>query len=428
MKDWKIADITAREVLNNKGYPVLEVEVASEGGKVGCGSASFGVSAGSHEVAILRDGGTRYGGMGVLKPISLVREKILPRLRGMDCRDQRAIDEAMIELDATPDKSALGGNTICSVSLAVADLGAQHMGLTLYQHLGGRLRNVLPLPLFNFINGGPYSAGPTDFQEFHGAPVAAKTFAEAMRMGVEVSMKLPEVIKKRHGADAYRPGHLGGVGAPAADPREVLKTLLAAIDEAGYADKFLLSLDCATTHLYDAQSDTYAMSFGTLSSRELADYFRELVREFPLFMLEDPFHEDDFEAFAALNADTETLICGDDLFVTNKTRLQYGVDMAAAGAMIFKPNMIGSVTEALDAAGFAVSRGMEVIPSLRAATSPGDPTAELGMAAGARLMKVGAPQTGERTRQQNRLMRIEESLGGTATMIGEAEVRRWLSC
>lgn len=428
MSGWKIADITAREVLNNKGCPVLQVEVVSEDGTVGCGSASFGVSAGSHEVAILRDGGTRYGGMGVLTPIRLVRERILPRLRGMDCRDQRAVDAAMIELDGTPDKSALGGNTICSVSLAVADLGARHMRLPLYQHLGGRMCNVLPLPLFNFINGGPYSAGPTDFQEFHGAPAAAETFTEAMRMGVEVSMKLPEVIRKRHGAEAYRPGHLGGVGAPVADPREVLRTLQAAIDEAGYTDSFVLSLDCATTHLYDAASDTYAMSFGRLTSRELADYFRELVREFPLFMLEDPFNEDDFDAFAALNADTKTLICGDDLFVTSKTRLQTGVEKAAAGAMIFKPNMVGSVTEALDAAAYAVSRGMEVIPSLRAATSPGDPTAELGMAVGARLMKVGAPQTGERTRQQNRLMRIEESLGASATMIAETDVRRWLAC
>ena len=428
MNVWKIEDIVPREVLNNKGCPVLEVDVISQGGRMGRGSASFGVSAGSHEVAIVRDGGSRYGGMGVLGPMAMVRDRVLPLLKGMDCRNQRAIDEALIALDGTPDKSVLGGNTICSLSLAVSKLGAQHVGLPLHQHLGGALCNVLPLPLFNFINGGPYSGGPADFQEFHGAPVGASSFAEALRMGVEVAMKLPEVIKKRHGAEAYHPGHLGGVGAPVADPAEILKTLMAAIEEAGYRGKFLLSLDCATSHLYDPETDSYSMAFGNLKTAELIDYFAKLVEDFPLFMIEDPLNEDDFEGFAALNARVKTLICGDDLFVTNQERLRRGASLNAAGAMIFKPNMVGSVTEALDAARYAISRQMEVIPSLRAATSPGDPTAELGVAVGARLMKVGAPQTGERTRQQNNLIRIEESLGGSAKMIEEKEVRSWLSC
>lgn len=427
MDQWRISDILAREVLNNKGCPVLEVDVVSADGRCGRASASFGISAGSHEAAILRDGGARYGGMGVRTPMRLVRERILPVLKGMDSRDQRGVDAALIALDGTPDKSALGGNTLCSVSLAVAKLGARQMDLPLYKHLGGALCHALPLPLLNLINGGPYSAGPADFQEFHAVPLGAPSFAEAMRMGVEVSLRLPEVIRKRHGADAYRPGHLGGIGAPAADPRAVLDTLLAAVEDAGYGGRFVLSLDCATSHLFDHEANVYAMSFGRLSPEEMVDYFAALVRDYPIFMLEDPLHEDDFEGFARLNAKVATLICGDDLFVTNIERLRRGAALNSAGAMIFKPNMIGTVTEALDAARYAMAQGMEVIPSLRAATSPGDPTAELGMAVSARLMKVGAPQTGERTRQQNTLMRIEESLGAAAAMIGEEEVRRWLS-
>ena len=426
MKSYCISGMKAREVLNNKGCPVLEVDVLSEDGRLGRASASFGISAGAHEVAVVRDGGPRYGGMGVLGPIRLVEERILPALRGLDCRDQRAVDRTLLELDGTPDKSALGGNTICSVSLAVARLGALHREVPLYQYLGGALCDTLPLPLFNMINGGPYSAAPTDFQEFHAAPAGAKSFAEAMRMGVEVLQRLPEVIRKRHGAAAYRPGHLGGIGAPSAAPREVLATLWAAVEEAGYADRFVLSLDCATSHLFDPESGRYNLNFGRFDTTEMIDYFTELVRDFPIFMLEDPLHEDDFEGFARLNTAVPTLICGDDLFVTSVRRLAVGAALNAAGAMIFKPNMIGSVSEALDAARYAVAHGMEVIPSQRAATSPDDPTAELGLAVGARLMKVGAPQTGERTQQQNNLIRIEESMGAAARLISGEEVRRWL--
>lgn len=428
MKSYCISGMKAREVLNNKGCPVLEVDVLSEEGHLGRASASFGISAGKHEVAILRDGGERYGGMGVLGPAELVRERIFPALKGMDCRDQRAVDRVLLDLDGSPDKSVLGGNTICSVSLAVARLGALQRDLPLYTYLGGSLCNTLPLPLFNMINGGPYSAVSTDFQEFHAAPVGATNFAEAVRMGVEVLQRLPEVIRKRHGANAFRPGHLGGIGAPAADPRHVLATLWAAVEDAGYADKFVLSLDCATSHLFDSKSERYSMTFGQLSTQEMIAYFKDLVRDFPIFMLEDPLHEDDFEGFARLNRSVRTLICGDDLFVTDTRRLAEGAALGSAGAMIFKPNMIGSVSEALDAAEYAVAHGMEVIPSQRAATSPDDPTAELGLAVGARLMKVGAPQTGERTQQQNNLIRIEESLGSSARMIAEDEVRRWLTC
>ncbi len=428
MQNWRIKDIKAREVLNNKGCPVLEVDVISEDGRVGRASASFGVSAGIHEVVIVRDGGKRYGGMGVLCAIKSVIEQILPALKGMDCREQRLIDETLIALDGTADKSKLGGNTICSVSLAVAKLGAQHNNMPIYQHLGGTLCNTLPMPLLNLINGGPYSAGPADFQEFHVVPAKAENFAEAMRIGVEVLMQLPEVIKKRFGKSAYQPGHLGGIAAPTSDPKEILDTLLAGIDAAGYTGECLLSLDCATSHLYDHDNDTYNMSFGKLRTSEMVDYFEQLVKDYPIFMLEDPLHEDDFSGFANLNKKIDTLICGDDLLVTNTKRLQIGVEAGSAGAMIFKPNMVGSVTEALDAARFATANGMEVIPSLRAATSPGDPTAELGVAVGARLMKVGAPQTGERTRQQNNLIRIAENFGKTANMITEQEIRKWVIC
>jgi enolase len=421
----RIGDILAREILNNQGIPVLEVDVLSEDGFLGRASASFGVSAGIHEVAIQRDGGARLGGMGVLGPIHMVRKEILPALKGMDPFDQRAIDRVLVDLDGRPDKSRLGGNTICSVSMAVAKLAARISNLPLYRHLGGAMCNNVPRPLFNLINGGPYSTSGADFQEFHVAPLAP-TFAEAVCVGVEIAMRLPDVIRKRHGPAAYQPGHLGGVAAPVSDPRKILDTLLAAVEEAGYSDKVLLSIDCATSHLFDHDKGVYALSFGVLTTAEVISYFQELVREYPLFMLEDPLHEDDFEGFAALNTVVKTLICGDDLFVNNLERLRRGAASGAAGAMIFKPNMVGSVTEALDAAEFAVSKGMLVIPSMRAAASPGDPTTDLGVAGGARLMKVGAPKTGERTRQTNKLIRMSESLGDFAAMIGEEEMRAWL--
>lgn len=425
MNNTCIADILAREVLNNQGIPVLEVDVIAEDGTIGRASASFGISAGIHEVAIVRDGGERFGGMGVLAPIAMVKEKILPALKGMDTCDQRAIDKILIDLDGTENKARFGGNTICSISMAVAKLGAHVRNIPLQHHLAGSMCNSIPRPLYNLINGGPYSTSPADFQEFHVAPLAS-TFAESMRMGVEIAMKLPSVIKKMHGEQAYQLGHLGGVSAPVSDPRKVLDILLVAIDEAGYTDKVLLSMDCATSHLYDFEKDTYSMTFGSLTTAEMVEYFKQLVKDYPIIMLEDPLHEDDFEGFAKLNAAVPTLICGDDLFVNTTARLQRGVSCKAAGAMIFKPNMIGSVTEALDAANYAISSGLIVVPSMRAAASPGDPTTELGVASGAKLMKVGAPKTGERTRQTNKLIRFEESLKGSASMISEAEVHTWL--
>ena len=273
---------------------------------------------------------------------------------------------------------------------------------------------MLPIPMFNPVNGGPFSTSPADFQEFQLTPVAAPSFAEALRMGVEVFLRLPEVIRRKHGADALRPGHLAGYGAPVAEPEKVIETLLDAVAEAGYEGDFAVSLDCATTHLFDAESGLYDMAFGRMDTDGLIDYFDDLVRAYPIFLLEDPLDENDFEGFARLNARTEAIVCGDDLFVNDIERLQKGIELGSAGAMIFKPNMIGTVTEALDAAAFAQSNDMEVIPSLRAQASQNDPIAELAVATGARLMKVGAPHSGERTQQQNALLRIEEELGDAA--------------
>ncbi len=426
MKNNLIDGLKAREVLNNKGQPILEVDVVSGDGRVGRASASSGVSAGSHEAFILTDGGTRYGGMGVLKAIAAVDEVIAPSLIGRDPCDQRAIDGLLLELDGTLDKSRLGGNTLCSVSMAVARLGADVAGVALYKHLGGGERVQLPVPMFNPLNGGPFSTGPADFQEFQLTPLGAPSFAEAMRMGVEVFLRLPEVIRKRHGEAALKPGHLAGYLAPSADPGAVVETLLAAVGEAGYEGRFLVSFDCAASHLFDAGSGTYGMAFGRMDTDGLIAYLDDLVRAYPVFLLEDPLDENDFEGFARLNARTAAVVCGDDLFVNDVTRLKKGVEMNAAGAMIFKPNMIGSVTEALDAAAYAASNGIEVIPSLRAQTAENDPIAELAVATGARLMKVGAPQSGERTRQQNALLRIEEDLGNAATILSEDAMRQWL--
>jgi len=412
----EITNIKAREILDSRGHPMVEVEVWTADGSMGRGSSPCGTSVGRHEAFVLRDNTNRFGGLGVQKAVANVREVISPAIVGKSVLDQRAIDDCMNELDGTPDKSNLGANAIYSTSIAVARAAANSLGVPLYRYLGGVYANTLPMPMFNVINGGPYSNTNVDFQEFLLIPTGAKSYAEALRMGVEVFSLLDKIIKKRYGEKSLCIGHLGGYAAPVNEPSEILEILLEAVEAGGYKGMFKLGLDCAATHFYDRENNFYNFKSRQISREEMLYFFQNLVKSYPVVMIEDPFHEDDFEGYAKITTQLDILIAGDDLFATNIERLKKGVDLGAANALIFKPNMVGTISEAMETAYYAREHGYYIIPSGRAGGPADDPIPEIAVAINAHLMKVGAPRTAERIANQNCLLRIEEELGESARL------------
>jgi enolase len=404
----------AREVLDSRGRPMVEVDVRTAQGTMGRAASPCGTSVGRHEAYVLRDGGKRFGGLGVQKAIRNVLEMISPVLRGKSVFDQRGIDQLMNDLDGTPDKSRLGSNTTYSVSVAVARAAACLSGSPLYRYLGGVGAHILPVPMFNMVNGGPHSAAKVEFQEFLLMPTGAESYSEASRMGVEVYYELGRTIEKRHGSECLHFGHSGGYLAPVFEPSEILDTLLEAAETAGYGGKFRLGLDCAASHFYDELRGCYHFRGKETSREELILFLEGLTKSYSLFILEDPLHEDDYEGFAEATRRLNTLVAGDDLFVTNLKRLEKGVAAKAAGAVIFKPNMVGTLSEAFDTACYAREHGFLVIPSSRAGGSVDDPIPDIAVGINARLVKFGCPQTGERTSYHNRMLRIEEELGESA--------------
>lgn len=415
---YRIAGLKAREILDSKARPVVEVDVWTEGGAMGRGAAPCGTSVGRHEAFVLRDGGTRYGGLGVRQAVRNVIEVIWPAIRGKSALDQRAIDELMIELDGTPSKFRLGANAIYSVSIAVARAAAHALRVPLYRYLGGPDATLLPVPMFNMVNGGTNAALRVEFQEFHLIPAGAERYSEALRVGVEVFSVLGEVIMKRYGQDRLYAGASAGYGAPASDPAEILETLLQAAEAAGYGGQCRVGLDCAASHFYDPKAGCYCLRGKATGRDELIAYLQELAQSYDLFMIEDPLEEDDFEGFAEVTKRLRTLIIGDDLFVTSLERLKRGVALGAANAMILKPNMVGTISEALAAARYAREHGYRVVGSGRAGGSIDDPIPDIAVAAGALLVKFGAPRTGERLGKQNCLLRMEEELGESARFAG----------
>ncbi|MBW2306742.1 MAG: phosphopyruvate hydratase [Deltaproteobacteria bacterium] len=411
MKDPKISKIKAREVLDSKGRPMVETDVWTTSGAMGRGSSPCGTSVGSHEAFVLRDGGDRLGGLGVLKAVHNVTEIVAPALVGKSVTDQRGIDNLMIELDGTADKSRLGGNAIYSVSVAAARAAAHSLELPLYRYLGGDGANNVPIPMFNMINGGKYGDRYVELQEFLLVPARARSYAEALRMGVEVFYALAAVIKKRCGPEHFQFGHSAGYAAPAGDPEENIELLLLAVEEAGYGDQFKIGLDCAASHFYDKKLRLYNFRGKKVGREEFIGFLEKLAGAYHVFLIEDPLNEDDFEGFADISRRLDLLICGDDLFVTCIERLKKGVQHQAADAMVLKPNMVGTLSEALDAARYAKEHGYVVIPSIRAGGAVDDPTPDVAVAVSAPLIKCGAPRSGERTTCQNRLLQIEEELG-----------------
>lgn len=413
-----IARVRSREILDSKARPMVEVDILTEGGALGRGASPCGTSVGAHEAFVLRDGGRRYGGLGVQQAVRNVMDVIAPVLKGRSVMNQRAIDDLLIELDGTPNKSRLGANAVYSVSIAVARAATKILRVPLYRYLGGPEACLLPVPMFNMINGGQSVTTQMEIQEFLLIPATARCYSEALRMGVEIYATLGEVIMRRYGKERSYTGHSAGYGAPVSDPAEILKLLLEAATAAGYGGECRLGLDCAASKFYDSVTGQYHVCAKVMGREELISFVEGLAREHNLFVLEDPLEEDDFEGFAALTRRIPALIAGDDLFATNLERLKRGVALGAANAMILKPNMVGTISEAIDATEYAQTRGYRIVGSGRAGGSVDDPIPDIAVAVGAPLVKFGAPLTGERLAKQNCILRIEEELGSSARFAG----------
>ncbi len=418
MSDPKISAIKAREILDSKARPMVEVDVWTTEGAMGRGASPCGTSVGTHEAFVLRDGGSRYGGLGVQKAVRHVKEIIAPALLGKSVCDQRGVDQFMIGLDGTPDKSHLGANAIYSVSIAVARAAANSVRLPLFRYLGGKEDYLLPVPMFNMINGKSISETRSEFQEYHLIPTQAETYSEALRTGVEIFSKLGDTIKKRHGKRALQTGASAGYAAPTDDPGEILETLLEAAREAGYQGKCRVGLDCAASDFYDRKEGRYLFRGEKISREELIRTLEDLARRYSLFMIEDPLEEDDFVGFAEITRRLNLLVIGDDLFVTNMERLKRGIDLGSANGMILKPNMVGTLTEAIDTARYAKTYGYQVVGSGRAGGGTDDPIPDIAVALDVALVKFGAPRSGERISKQNGMLRIEEELGPSGHFVG----------
>jgi enolase len=406
-----ISSIRAREILDSRGNPTIEVEVLTESGFSGTAAVPSGASTGRYEAVELRDGGRRYHGKGVEKAVEAVEEVIFPKLKGVDVREQRRIDELMITLDGTENKRRLGGNSILGVSLACAKAAAASDGLQLYEYID-RAATLVPVPFFNIINGGRHAGNRLDFQEFMVAPTGAGSFREALRMGSEVYQTLREQLQESYGKAAINVGDEGGFAPPMTRPEEALEALDGAIQESGYTGEVRLAIDVAASTFYE--DGAYTVAGKQYSTGEIIEYYREMAATYPVVSIEDPLQEEDFEGFSRATRCLPIQVVGDDLFVTNPKRLKRGIETHAANALLWKVNQVGTLTEALEAAEIAKRNGYAVMASHRSGDTEDPFLADLAVGIGCGQMKSGAPARGERTAKYNRLLRIEERLGGKA--------------
>jgi enolase len=412
--EYKIQKIHAREILDSRGNPTIEVDVFTPKG-FGRASVPSGASTGTNEALELRDADpNRYGGKGVLTAVKNVNTIIQKELLGLDVRNQREIDELMIELDETENKSNLGANTILGVSMAVAKAAADSLNMPLYRYFGGSNAFTLPVPTMNVLNGGKHAGNELAIQEFMIQPKGAETFYEALQIGAEIYQILGKFLEKKYGRSSTNVGYEGGYAPKMGESTEALDALVQAIEEAGYTEsEVTIGLDAAASEFYS--EELYNIDGKKLAAPELLDYYVELVNSYPILSIEDPFYEEAFEDFEALTNELwDTIIVGDDLFVTNIERLSKGVDMGAANALLLKVNQIGSISEAFDAASMASRNGYTVIVSHRSAETEDTTISDLAVAIGAEMIKTGAPARGERTAKYNQLLRIEEDLGEVA--------------
>jgi enolase 1/2/3 len=421
-----IEQVGAREVLDSRGNPTVEVEVALEDGTLARAAVPSGASTGEHEAVELRDGdSSRYLGKGVEKAVSAVLDEIGPELAGIDAVDQRIVDQKLVDLDGTPDKSRLGANAILGVSLAVAKAAAESSGLELFRYVGGPNAHVLPVPMLNILNGGAHADTDVDIQEFMIAPIGADSFREALRWGAEVYQSLKSVLKGRGLATGL--GDEGGFAPSLANNREALDLIVSAIEKAGYTPgrDVALALDVAATEFY--ADGAYTFEGTKRSAEQLTAYYTELLGAYPLVSIEDPLAEDDWDGWVQMTAEVgeQVQIVGDDLFVTNPERLAEGISRRAANALLVKVNQIGTLSETLDAVSLATSYGYRSMMSHRSGETEDTTIADLAVATGVGQIKAGAPARSERVAKYNQLLRIEESLGDAARFAGDLAFPRF---
>ena len=421
-----ILDITAREILDSRGNPTVEVDVTLEDGSFGRAAVPSGASTGAHEAMELRDGDNkRYLGKGVSKAVAAVNGEIYEALADMDAENQIAIDRAMIELDGTPNKARLGANAILGVSLAVAKAAADACGLPLYRYVGGASARTLPVPMMNIVNGGVHADNPIDFQEFMVMPVGAASFKEALRMGAEIFHTLKGALKKA-GLNT-NVGDEGGFAPNLPSAEAALDFVMKAIEQAGYkagSDVFL-ALDCAATEFFKQGKYVYEGEGKTRSIAEQAAYLAKLSRDYPIISIEDGLSEDDWDGWAQVTKliGNSCQLVGDDLFVTNTQRLRKGISEGIANSILVKVNQIGTLTETLEAVEMAHKAGYSAVMSHRSGETEDSTIADLAVATNCGQIKTGSLARSDRLAKYNQLLRIEEELGSAAVYQGRAMLR-----
>jgi enolase len=419
-----IEAVGAREILDSRGNPTVEVEVALDDGTIGRAAVPSGASTGQFEAVELRDGGDRYLGKGVRKAVEAVNTRIAAEIVGFDADDQRSVDAAMIALDGTPNKAELGANAILGVSLALAKAAADSAALPLFRYVGGPNAHVLPVPMMNILNGGAHADSNVDVQEFMIAPTGAPTFAEALRQGTEVYHALKSVLKKDGLSTGL--GDEGGFAPSLPSNRAALDLIATAVEKAGLTlgTDIALALDVASSEF--CEGGTYTFESAPKTSAEMADYYAELVSAYPIVSIEDPLDEEDWDGWVALTEriGDQVQLVGDDLFVTNVERLTRGLEQGAANAMLVKVNQIGSLTETLDAVELAHRHGFSNMMSHRSGETEDVTIADLAVATNCGQIKTGAPARSDRVAKYNQLLRIEEALGSAAVYAGASAFPR----
>jgi enolase len=420
-----IEAVGAREILDSRGNPTVEVEVALDDGTLARAAVPSGASTGAFEAVELRDGGERYNGKGVQKAVNAVLDDIGPELLGFEASEQRLVDAALIDLDGTPDKSKFGANAILGVSLAVAKAAAASAELPLFRYLGGPNAYLLPVPMLNILNGGAHADSNVDVQEFMIAPIGAATFSEALRCGAEVYHALKAVLKQKGLSTGL--GDEGGFAPSLPSNRSALDVISEAVDKAGYTlgSDVVFAMDVAATEFY--RDGAYQFEGSAKTSQEMIAYYQDLVANYPIVSIEDPMSEEDWDGWVSLTSalDTVTQIVGDDLFVTNPTRLARGIASGAANALLVKVNQIGSLTETLDAVDLAHRSGYRCMMSHRSGETEDTTIADLAVATNCGQIKTGAPARSERVAKYNQLLRIEEELDDAARYAGAAAFPRY---
>jgi enolase len=422
----EILNVHAREILDSRGNPTIEVEVTTENGFMGRAAVPSGASTGTHEAVELRDEDkNRYGGKGVLNAVANVNKDIKSALIGMNAFDQRGIDRMMIDLDGTPNKGKLGANAILGVSLAVAKAAAQEAQQPLYRYLGGVNAYVMPVPLMNILNGGSHADNSIDFQEFMVVPVGAESFKEGLRMGVQVFHALKTVLKKK--GYSTNVGDEGGFAPNIKSNVEAIDTVMQAIEAAGYKPgvDIMIAMDAAASEFYDAESGMYHFKKSTgekLSSKDMVKFWADWCKKYPILSIEDGLAEDDWDGWKSLTEKlgASTQLVGDDLFVTNVERLQQGIEQEIANSILVKVNQIGSLSETIDAVQLATRNGYTSIMSHRSGETEDTTIADLVVALNCGQIKTGSASRSDRVAKYNQLLRIEEELGVTAVYPGKA--------